>query len=77
MKLIDFGLATKWGTQSASANKSFVGTILYSCPEMVQNKKLTVKADVWSLGAIMYELLTLEQPFKGDNPLLIANNIVK
>ena len=77
VKLIDFGLATKWGTQSASANKSFVGTILYSCPEMVQNKKLTVKADVWSLGAIMYEFLTLEQPFKGDNPLLIANNIVK
>lgn len=38
VKLIDFGLATKWGTQSASANKSFVGTILYSCPEMVQNK---------------------------------------
>jgi len=39
VKLIDFGLATKWGTQSTSANKSFVGTILYSCPEMVQNKK--------------------------------------
>lgn len=77
VKLIDFGLATKWGTQSASANKSFVGTILYSCPEMVQNKKCTVKADVWSLGVIMYELLTLEQPFKGDNPLLIANKIVK
>lgn len=77
VKLIDFGLATKWGTQSASAQKSFVGTILYSCPEMVQNKKCTVKADVWSLGAIMYELLTLEQPFKGDNPLLIANKIVK
>lgn len=39
VKLIDFGLATRWGTQSASAQKSFVGTILYSCPEMVQNKK--------------------------------------
>jgi NIMA (never in mitosis gene a)-related kinase len=77
VKLIDFGLATRWGTQSASAQKSFVGTILYSCPEMVQNKKCTIKADVWSLGAIMYELLTLEQPFKGNNPLLIANKIVK
>jgi len=39
VKLTDFGLATKWGTQSASMNKSFVGTILYSCPEMVQSKK--------------------------------------
>lgn len=77
VKLIDFGLATRWGTQStASGHRSFVGTILYSCPEMVQNKKCTMKADVWSLGAIMYELLTLQQPFKGDNPLLIANKIV-
>jgi serine/threonine protein kinase len=76
VKLIDFGLATRWGTQSASGHKSFVGTILYSCPEMVQNKNCTMKADVWSLGAIMYELLTLQQPFKGDNPLLIANKIV-
>lgn len=77
VKLTDFGLATKWGTQSASMNKSFVGTILYSCPEMVQSKKCTSKADIWSLGAVMYELMTLKQPFKGDNPLLIANRIVK
>jgi serine/threonine protein kinase len=35
IKLADFGLAKKWGTQSASVMKSFVGTILYSCPEIV------------------------------------------
>jgi serine/threonine protein kinase len=37
IKLADFGLAKKWGTQSASVMKSFVGTILYSCPEIVQS----------------------------------------
>jgi serine/threonine protein kinase len=37
LKLADFGLAKKWGTQSASVMKSFVGTILYSCPEIVQS----------------------------------------
>jgi serine/threonine protein kinase len=35
LKLADFGLAKKWGTSSASVMKSFVGTILYSCPEIV------------------------------------------
>jgi len=35
LKLADFGLAKQWGTQSASVMKSFVGTILYSCPEIV------------------------------------------
>ena len=35
VKLADFGLAKRWGTQSASVMKSFVGTILYSCPEIV------------------------------------------
>lgn len=35
IKLADFGLAKRWGTQSASVMKSFVGTILYSCPEIV------------------------------------------
>jgi len=37
IKLADFGLAKRWGTQSASVMKSFVGTILYSCPEIVQS----------------------------------------
>ncbi len=58
IKLADFGLAKKWGTQSASVMKSFVGTILYSCPEIVQSQAYTEKADVWSLGCIIYELIT-------------------
>jgi len=37
LKLADFGLAKKWGTQSASVMNSFAGTILYSCPEIVQS----------------------------------------
>jgi serine/threonine protein kinase len=37
IKLADFGLAKRFGTQSVSVMKSFVGTILYSCPEIVQS----------------------------------------
>ena len=76
IKLADFGLAKKWGTQSASVMKSFVGTILYSCPEIVQSQPYTEKADIWSLGCIIYELMTFTQPFSAGNPLTVAKKIV-
>jgi NIMA (never in mitosis gene a)-related kinase 10 len=76
IKLADFGLAKKWGTQSASVMKSFVGTILYSCPEIVQSQAYSEKADIWSLGCIIYELITFTQPFSAGNPLTVAKKIV-
>jgi len=56
--------------------RSFVGTILYSCPEIVQSQAYTNKADIWSLGCIVYEVMTLSQPFNASNPLSIAKKIV-
>lgn len=56
--------------------KSFVGTILYSCPEIVQSQPYTAKADIWSLGCIIYELMTFTQPFCAGNPLTVAKKIV-
>ena len=56
--------------------KSFVGTILYSCPEIVQSQAYTEKADIWSLGCIIYELITFTQPFSAGNPLTVAKKIV-
>lgn len=38
---------------------SFVGTLVYTCPEIVQNMPYDDKADIWSLGCIIYELTTL------------------
>ena len=56
--------------------KSFVGTILYSCPEIVQSQPYTEKADIWSMGCIIYELMTFTQPFSAGNPLTVAKKIV-
>lgn len=56
--------------------KSFVGTIIYSCPEIVQSQTYTNKADIWSLGCIIYEIMTFSQPFNASNPLTIAKKIV-
>jgi len=62
VKLGDFGLAKKL-SQKVSRSSSFVGTLNYSSPEIVENKPFTEKADIWSLGCILYELVALRQPF--------------
>lgn len=75
LKVADFGLA-KAITNSSQMTHSFVGTLVYSCPQIVQNQLYNEKADIWSFGCILYELLTLKAPFTGTNPLLLAKNIV-
>lgn len=46
--------------------------MVYTSPEIVQNKPYSEKADIYSLGCILYELITLKAPFSGDNPLKLA-----
>jgi len=78
VKLCDFGLAMKQGSKFDHSNSTgFVGSILYSSPESVKNQDYTDKSDIWSLGCIIYELLTLLPAFNGDNPLTVAKNIVE
>eukprot|EP00928_Gymnodinium_smaydae_P032117 TRINITY_DN23345_c0_g1_i1.p1 TRINITY_DN23345_c0_g1~~TRINITY_DN23345_c0_g1_i1.p1 ORF type:complete len:1056 (+),score=200.20 TRINITY_DN23345_c0_g1_i1:415-3168(+) len=78
VKVADFGLARqKLGANAASLMKTMVGTILYSCPEIVQQQPYTNKTDVWALGCILYKLATLRDPFQGGNPLAVARKIVE
>jgi len=80
VKVADFGLARQKagaGTAAASMMKSMVGTILYSCPEIVQHRPYTHKADVWALGCLLYKMATLRDPFQGNNPLSVARRIVE
>merc|ERR1719181_1458166 len=69
VKVADFGLARQKGACAGSMMKSFVGTILYSCPEIVQHQPYTNKTDVWALGCLLYKMATLRDPFQGSNPL--------
>jgi NIMA (never in mitosis gene a)-related kinase len=75
VKLMDFGLAKDLEQQSGML-KSFAGTVVYSCPEIVQNLPYTSKADIWSLGCVMYELMSLKPAFLAKNPLMLAKKIV-
>ena len=76
VKLMDFGLAKAWEQQNGML-KSFAGTVVYTCPEIVQNMPYTSKADVWSLGCVIYELMNLKPAFCAMNPLTLAKKIVE
>ncbi|XP_076592372.1 serine/threonine-protein kinase Nek10 [Chaetodon auriga] len=73
--ITDFGLAKQ--KQENSKLTSVVGTILYSCPEVVKNEPYGEKADVWALGCILYQMAALQPPFYSSNMLSLASKIVK
>ncbi|XP_040208952.1 serine/threonine-protein kinase Nek10 isoform X1 [Rana temporaria] len=71
----DFGLAKQ--KQENSKLTSIVGTILYSCPEVVKSEPYGEKADVWAAGCILYQMATLTPPFHSTNMLSLATKIVE
>ncbi|KAJ1626285.1 kinase-like domain-containing protein, partial [Pavlovales sp. CCMP2436] len=74
VKLADFGLAKR--RESASAMlESVVGTVIYQPPEIIKHEAYSDRADIWSLGCILYETAMLEPPFAGSNPLVVASRI--
>ncbi|CAL8356027.1 unnamed protein product [Arctogadus glacialis] len=73
--ITDFGLAKQ--KQESSKLTSVVGTILYSCPEIVKCEPYGEKADIWALGCILYQMTTLRTPFYSTNMLSLATKIVE
>ena len=65
LKLGDFGIAKQ--LESTMLTGTITGTPYNMAPEVCAGKKYDSKADVWSIGVILYELITLKKPFDGDN----------
>ncbi|XP_076615451.1 cGMP-dependent protein kinase 1-like isoform X2 [Chaetodon auriga] len=74
-KLVDFGFAKKIGV--CKKTWTFCGTPEYVAPEIILNKGHDVSADYWSLGILMYELLTGSPPFSGPDPMKTYNIILR
>ena len=72
VKITDFGIAVAMNATQLTQTNSVMGTVHYLPPEQANGKSATVKSDIYSLGILMYELLTGSVPFKGDNAVEIA-----
>jgi len=69
--LTDFGIAKLQGGSSSTVTHTGVGTPLYVSPEQAQDHVVDERSDLYSLGIILYEIMTGITPFRGENPLAI------
>ena len=65
-KILDFGIA-KLVQANANQTQSFMGTLAYCSPEQMEGKKLDNRSDIYSLGVMMYEMLTMDMPLLPQN----------
>ena len=72
VKVTDFGIATAINSNELTQTNSVMGSVHYLPPEQANGSGSTIKSDIYSLGILMYELLTGKLPFKGDNAVEIA-----
>ncbi|MEO6826232.1 MAG: Stk1 family PASTA domain-containing Ser/Thr kinase [Microbacteriaceae bacterium] len=71
IKIGDFGLARAASANTATG-QALLGTIAYLSPELVTRGIADTRSDIYALGIMMYEILTGEQPFQGEQPMQIA-----
>ncbi|MDH6424888.1 serine/threonine protein kinase/beta-lactam-binding protein with PASTA domain [Aurantimicrobium minutum] len=71
IKLGDFGLA-RATTANTASGQALLGTIAYLSPELLTRGVADARSDIYAIGIMMYEMLTGEQPFKGEQPMAVA-----
>lgn len=72
VKITDFGIAMAMNATQLTQTNSVMGSVHYLPPEQASGKGSTLKSDIYSMGILMYELLTGKLPYRGDNAVEIA-----
>lgn len=72
VKITDFGIAMALNSAQLTQTNSVMGSVHYLPPEQASGKGSTIRSDIYSLGILMFEMLTGKVPFKGDSAVEIA-----
>ena len=76
VKIMDFGLAKLRGVSRVTKTASTLGTVAYMSPEQAQGEEVDARTDIWSLGVVMYEMLTRRLPFKSEYEQALVYSIL-
>ena len=76
IKLGDFGIAKNFQNTMDKA-KTMVGTPYYLSPEILENKPYDAKSDIWSLGVLLYEMMTFKMPFNANSLPMLSVKIMR
>ena len=76
VKIMDFGIARVAGSEHLTSAGFLMGTPAYMAPEQVTGGEIDARTDLYSMGVVFYFLVTARLPFKGDNPIAMAQSRV-
>jgi serine/threonine protein kinase/tetratricopeptide (TPR) repeat protein len=77
VKILDFGLAKLTEQTRLTKSPTILGTVAFMSPEQASGRDIDHRSDIWSLGAVLYEMLTAQLPFSGDNEQAVIYGILK